>query len=90
MDHNPLGSSEHGVLQARILDWVAMPCSRRSSDPGMEPVSFMSPALVGGFFTSSATWEALSYAYIYIYIYILFQVIFHYSLLQGIVPHTIH
>ena len=56
MDHNPLGSSEHGVLQARILDWVAMPCSRGSSDPGIEPVSFMSPALVGGFFTSSATW----------------------------------
>ena len=28
-------------------------------DPGIEPSSFMSPALAGGFFTSSATWEAL-------------------------------
>ena len=96
MDHNPLGSSEHGVLQARILDWVAMPCSRGSSDPGIEPVSFMSPALVGGFFTSSATWEALSYVCVCVcvcvcvYIYILFQVIFHYSLLQDIVPRTMH
>ena len=27
-------------------------------DPGIEPVSLMSPALVGGFFTTSATWEA--------------------------------
>ena len=27
-------------------------------DPGMEPVSLMSLALAGGFFTSSTTWEA--------------------------------
>ena len=27
-------------------------------DPGIEPTSFMSPALPGGFFTTSATWEA--------------------------------
>ena len=26
-------------------------------DPGIEPVSLMSPALTGGFFTTSATWE---------------------------------
>ena len=30
------------------------------SDPGIEPVSLMSPALAGGFFTTSATWEAPS------------------------------
>ena len=27
-------------------------------DPGMEPLSLMSPALAGRFFTTSATWEA--------------------------------
>ena len=27
--------------------------------PEMEPVSLMSPALAGGFFTTSTTWEAL-------------------------------
>ena len=27
-------------------------------NPETEPVSLMSPALVGGFFTTSATWEA--------------------------------
>ena len=27
------GSSVHGVLQARILEWVAMPSSRGSSQP---------------------------------------------------------
>ena len=28
---NPSGSSVHGVLQVRILEWVAMPSSRGSS-----------------------------------------------------------
>ena len=32
--------------------------SRESSQPGIEPVSLMSPALAGGFFISSAIWEA--------------------------------
>jgi len=27
MDCGPLGSSVHGILQARILEWVAMPFS---------------------------------------------------------------
>ena len=27
-------------------------------DPGIEPASLMSPALAGGFFTTSAIWEA--------------------------------
>ena len=47
-----------GTLQARILEWVAMPSSRGSSQPGIEPVSLMSPASAGGFFTTSVTWEA--------------------------------
>ena len=33
MDCSPSGSSVHGTLQARILQWVAMPFSRRSSRP---------------------------------------------------------
>ena len=33
MDCNPPGSSVHGVLQARILEWVAMPSSRGSFPP---------------------------------------------------------
>ena len=31
MDCNPLGSSVHGIPQARILEWAAMPSSRGSS-----------------------------------------------------------
>ena len=33
MDYSPLGSSVHGILQARTLEWVAMPFSRGSSGP---------------------------------------------------------
>ena len=40
------GSSVHGILQARILERVAISFSRASSDPGIKP------ALTGGFFTT--------------------------------------
>ena len=33
LDCSPPGSCVHGVLQARILEWVAMPSSRGSSQP---------------------------------------------------------
>ena len=32
-DCSPPGSSVHGILQARILEWAAMPSSRGSSRP---------------------------------------------------------
>ena len=42
----------HGILQARILEWVAVPFSRGSSQPrGWTQVS----RIAGGFFTSWAT-----------------------------------
>ena len=33
-DYSPPGSFVHGILQARILEWVAVPSSRASSRPG--------------------------------------------------------
>ena len=33
IDCSPPGSSVHGILQARRLEWVAMPSSRGSSRP---------------------------------------------------------
>ena len=58
MDCSSPGSSVHGILQAIILEWVAMPSSKDLPDPGVKPVSLMSPALAGRFFTTSVTWEA--------------------------------
>ena len=57
MDCNLPGSSVLGILQARTLEWIAMPSSRDLTDPEIEPSSLMSPALAGGFFTTSATLE---------------------------------
>ena len=55
MDYSPwTGSSVHGILQARTLEQVAMPFSRDLPDPGIKPMSLVSPALAGGFFTTSA------------------------------------
>ena len=33
LDHSLPGSYVHGILQARVLEWVAMPSSRESSPP---------------------------------------------------------
>ena len=58
MNCSPPGSAVHGILQTRILEWVAMPSSKGSPQSRLEPGSLMSPALADGFFTTSATWEA--------------------------------
>ena len=52
------GSSVHGILQVRILEWIAVPFSRGSSQPSdWTPVS----PIVGGFFTIWATREAQNF-----------------------------
>ena len=55
----PPGSSVHGILQAGVLEWVAVCSCRGSSRPrdGTQ-VSYVS-CIAGGFFTTSAIWEAL-------------------------------
>ena len=40
MDSSPPGCSVHGILQARILEWVAMPSSRGSSQPRDQALIF--------------------------------------------------
>ena len=49
MNHSPLGSSVHGILQARRLEWVAISSSRGSSCPRDRT----SISCIGGFFTSA-------------------------------------
>ena len=41
--------------------WSGLPCPPPGDlpDPGIEPASLMSPALVGKFFSNCTTWEAL-------------------------------
>ena len=54
----PPGSSVHGILQARVLEWAAMPSSGDLHDPGNEPMFLMSAVLAGRFFIIGTTWEA--------------------------------
>ena len=55
---NPMDYTFHEILQARILEWVAFPFSRGSSQPrDWSQVS----CIAGGFFTSWATREAQEY-----------------------------
>ena len=46
--------------------WSGLPCPPPGDlpDPGTEPKSPMPPALAGGFFIASTTWEAHIYIYI--------------------------
>ena len=58
MDYKPPGSSVNAILQARILEWVAMPSYRGSLQPrDWTQVS----NIVGGFFTSWVTRETQEY-----------------------------
>ena len=64
-NYSPPGSSVHGISQTRILEWVSISFSR-----GLSPnrgIKHTSPALAGGFFTTSdgfwAIWEAQDYWY---------------------------
>ena len=57
MDCSRPGSSVHGILQARILEWLSCPPPGDSPHPGTQPESLTSPALAGRIFTTSATWE---------------------------------
>ena len=57
-DCSPPGSSVLRILQARILEWIAISFSRDLPILEIEPVSLTSLALAGRFFTTSTTWEA--------------------------------
>ena len=52
-DYSLTGSSAHGIFQARILDWVATPSSRRSSQPRDQTLRWQAD-----YFYCCATWEA--------------------------------
>ena len=72
MDCSPPGSSVHRILQARILEWVAMYFSRGTSwlrnRIHVEPNQ--THELAGRFFTTSATWEAQTVKVLLVYWFI--------------------
>ena len=81
MDCKSPDSSIRGILQARILEWVALPFFRGSSWPRDWTPVFCR------FFTIWATWQAIYLLFIYLYILFLrFFCILGYSKILNIVP----
>ena len=59
----PLWTVAHQTLSmgfSRREHWSGSPCPLPEDlpSPGIEPISLTSPALAGGFFATSATWES--------------------------------
>ena len=51
VDSSPPGSSVHGILPAKILEWLAFPSPGDLPDPGIKP---RSPALQADVLTSES------------------------------------
>ena len=47
-----------GFSKQEYWNGLPFPSPKDLHDPGTDPASLRSPALAGGFFTTSATWEA--------------------------------
>ena len=50
-----------GFPRQEYWSGLPFPLPRDLSNPGIEPMSLVSPALAGGFFTTSTPWEASAY-----------------------------
>ena len=82
----PGSLSVHGILQARILEWVAMPSPGDLPTPGIKPGS---PALQANSFIIWGTWEAppvkkTNTAWLHLILYIQHRLI-HRDSLSGVV-----
>ena len=51
------GSSIHGILQAGVLEWIALPPPGDLPNPGTKSESLLSPALVGGSLPIMPPWK---------------------------------
>ena len=58
MDCSPPGSSVRGIIQARMLEWVAISYSMGNAE--IKPPSSVSPALGGGLFRNESPEKSFS------------------------------
>ena len=64
MDCSPLGSSVHGILQARKREWVSISCSRGSSPPRDRTCVCCISCIAGGFFPTVPPGKSIPRHYI--------------------------
>ena len=62
MDFSPPGCSVHGILQARMLEWVAISFSGDLPNPGIQSTSLKSPASSGEFFVTSVNLQKMKFS----------------------------
>ena len=68
MDCSLPGSSVHGILQVRVLEWVAMLSPPGNlPDPGVQPKS---PALQADSLPTEPSWKPHIYVHVCVYVYI--------------------
>ena len=60
MDCSPSGSFDHGISQARTLERIATSPLGDLSNPEIKLKFLVSPALVGGFFTTASPGSPIS------------------------------
>ena len=61
MYFSPPGSSDHGIFQAGVLEWVTISYSMEFSIPRVQTLSLVSPALAGRFFTTESPGKPILY-----------------------------
>ena len=59
MDYSPPGASVHEILWQEYWGGLPFPIPGDLPDPGIKPVSLISPALAGGFFTTTLPGKSL-------------------------------
>ena len=67
VDGSPPGSSVHGILQARVLEWGAMPSSGGSSPPRDWTHTSCVSCVAGRFFTTELSGKPILLFYFIIY-----------------------
>ena len=80
MDCRLLGSSAHEILQARILEWVAMHFSRGSSWPMDKTCVSCSSCIAGRFFTAEPPGKPICH-----HLFIIFYTLFSVALLVAVI-----
>ena len=65
MDYSPPDSPVHRFSKQEYWNGLPYPPPGDLPDPGIKPVSLMSPKLADEFFTTSTTWEAFIYFFPY-------------------------
>jgi len=60
MDRSPPGFSVHGILQARVLAWVAIPSPGDLPKPREQTCTSYGSCIAGGFFTTEPPGKPMS------------------------------